>query len=95
MGKRKAEPARRALRAEPVSEEDSAEIDIDEDGPVGVPMKMLRGRVTLTMYKDTHHAATDAGSSVTELMQEGLRYVLYGVQPRHVGLRKKRAALSA
>lgn len=84
-GKVKGEPARSAL-----SEEDTNEIDIDEAGPAGVPMKMLRGRVSLTMYKDTHHAATEMDSSVTELVQEGLRYILYGVQPRHVGIRKKK-----
>lgn len=88
---RSKESARSAL-----SEEDTNEIDIEEDGPAGVPMKMLRGRVTLTMYKDTHIGATETDTSVTELMQEGLRYVLYGVQPRHVGIRKKRGvALSA
>jgi hypothetical protein len=76
-----------ALRA---SDEDTSEIEIDDGaGPASSPSQEIRGRTTTTMYKDLCHASIDTNTSITDLINEGLRYVLYGAQPRHVGVRKK------
>lgn len=80
------------------AEEDSTEIEIDDEetGPASSPSKEIRGRTTRTMYKDLCYASADHDTSITDLINEGLRYVLYGTPPRHVGVRKKaKVALSA
>ncbi len=67
-----------------------SEMDDDSDaGPASPRSRQIKVRVTATMHRDMKIAAAKSDDSLDGLLREGMRCVLYGIEPRRRGIISK------